>query len=483
MPNDSEDSNPKTATAPAGVSLTASALTQQPVSVTRKMAASLPGLRQLAMDNGLKIHHLGAGYPHPEVTDPRAFLEHKTRYFEHLAAKAGINNPEDIPEYLRESYAYTDTLGPVSVRENFARVYGADWGTSMKADCVLPTVGASGGINLMCSLFERPGVALAFITDAPTYAGFIARAQLGSQTQIYSVEMDQEGPIIERLVSQIEAARDDGRLVPFYYTVPDGHNPAGFSFSTRRREEILDVLRRYGVLVVEDAPYVYISYAEEQQRPRPFLSLDPAMTVHLFTGSKIGFPGPRVGFLYTEANLEIAGGEVIALKDLLLTESSADILFHNPEALYGFESLLHDESMQLRESMWPVAETKLAVYRENREIMMKGLQEGLGAYSDHFSWTQPEAGFFTVFRFHDAHIVTDDAFIETLVSAHGIVVIPMYDFYPADARLRNPSAGLNELRLSFCFSESRGDARRRDLQEAVSAFCVAVKQLAVPETR
>ena len=30
----------------------------QPVSVTRKMAASLPGLRELAVSKGLKMHHL-----------------------------------------------------------------------------------------------------------------------------------------------------------------------------------------------------------------------------------------------------------------------------------------------------------------------------------------------------------------------------------------------------------------------------------------
>ncbi len=458
--------------------LVATQLSQQPVSVTRKMAASLPALRQLAVSRGLKIHHLGAGYPHPEVTDPRDFLEHKSRYFAHLAAGAGINNPEDIPEYLRESYAYTDTLGPLSVREHFARVYGEDWNVAMDPAFLLPTVGASGGINLMCSLFERPGVDLAFITDAPTYAGFIARAQLAEQTRIYSVDMDAEGPIIEDLITQIDAARADGRLVPFYYTVPDGHNPAGFSFSSRRRREIVEALRDRGVLIVEDAPYVYISYAPSEERPEPFFAMDPGLTVHLFTGSKIGFPGPRVGFLYTEAQIRISNDEVIALKDLLLTESSADILFHNPEALYGFEALLHDERMRPRTSLWPVAEKKLVVYRENRQIMMDGLTDGLGTFLDHFSWTVPQAGFFTVFSFRHESIVTDDAFVEQLVSEHGIVVIPMYDFYPVDARQRNPHSGLSELRLSFCFSESRGDARRRDLTEAVAAFCDAVKKLA-----
>ena len=460
------------------VSLKAGVLKPQPVSVTRKMAASLPGLRQLAADKGLRIHHLGAGYPHREVTDPRAFLAHKEAYFAHLAARSGANDTGAVPEYLRESYSYTDTLGPVSVRESFASVYGADWGLDMRPDCLLPTVGASGGINLLCSLFERPGVPIAYITDAPTYAGFVARAALAEQAEIYSVEMDSEGPIVERFRAQIHAARGDGRLVPFYYTVPDGHNPAGFSFSQARREAILEVAREEGLLIVEDAPYVYISYADADARPSPFMALDPELTVHLFTGSKIGFPGPRVGFVYTEATIAIADGETAALKDLLLTEAAGDILFHNPEALYGFEALLHDDAFALRESLWPVAEGKLEVYRENRELMLSGLEAGLGAHPEHFSWTQPEAGFFTVFRFLTPGVRTDDAFIERLVAEYGIVVIPMYDFYPADARQRDPNAGLSELRLSFCFSESTGEERRADLRAAVAAFCGAARDIA-----
>ena len=62
---------------------------RQPVSVTRRMSASLPGLRRLAQERGLRIHHLGAGYPHPEVTDPREFIAHEARYFAHLEQLEG----------------------------------------------------------------------------------------------------------------------------------------------------------------------------------------------------------------------------------------------------------------------------------------------------------------------------------------------------------------------------------------------------------
>ncbi len=448
------------------------------VSVTRKMSASLPGLRKLAQDKGLKIHHLGAGYPHPEVTDPREFLQHEAAYLAYLTELEGVNDPSVLPENLREAFSYGDTLGPLSTRQVFARVYGNDWNLELKPECLIPTVGATGGISLICSVFENAGLPLAYLTDAPTYAGFMARAGLCQQAKIYSVEMDAEGPIPSMFEQQIRAARAAGRFVPFYYTVPDGHNPAGFSFSAKRRLEILAICRREGILIVEDAPYLYINFAAPEDRQQPFVSLDPQQTVHLFTGSKIGFPGPRVAYLYSEASIQIDNGEQASLAELALLQASADILFPNPAAYLGFEALLHEADFSERKSLWPVAEEKLVVYRENREIMLQGFEANLGAYPNLFHWTVPMAGFFSVFTFVAGTVRTDDEFIRQMVTDYGLVVIPMYDFYPPDARIRNPSAGFNQLRISFCFSESAGAQRRKDLREAVETFCRAVKQLA-----
>lgn len=457
--------------------LSAPGIVRQKVSVTRKMSASLPRLRAVARDKGLKIHHLGAGYPHPEVTDPRAFIAHEAAYLEHLTQVEGQNDPDALPEHLRESYSYGDTLGPMSTRELFARVYGNDWGLTLKPECLIPTVGATGGISLICSLFEHAGAPIAYLTDAPTYAGFMARAMLCQHASIYSVEMDEEGPVPAVFEQQIHAARAAGKLVPFYYTIPDGHNPAGFSFSEARRREILGIARRERVLILEDAPYLYINFAKAEQRQLPFLSLDPKQTVHLFTGSKIGFPGPRVAYVYSEADLAIADGETASLAELALVQASADILFPNPGAYRGFEALLHEADFSERKSLWPVAEEKLRVYRENRQILLDGFAAGLGAHRDRFHWTVPAAGFFSVFTFLGGDVRTDDAFIERMVAEYGLVVIPMYDFYPPDARVRNPDAGYDQLRISFCFSESAGDERRRDLTEAVAAFCEAVKKI------
>ena len=464
---------------PSNVTLRAPDVRQQPVSVTRQMAASLPNLRAIAEQKGLKIHHLGAGYPHPEITDPRGYIAHREAYFAWRQQQEGVNDPGQVSEFLREAYSYTDTLGPPGVRTSFASVYGHDWGITVRPERLIPTVGATGGISLVCSVFERPGRPVAYITDAPTYAGFLARATLNQGTAIYSVEMDDEGPNLAAFRAQIHAARAAGYFVPCYYSVPDGHNPAGFSFSQRRREGVLAIAREEGILILEDGPYLYINYAAPEARAKPFLAMDPMRTIHLFSASKIGLPGPRVAFVYTDAVLSISGGRTVPMSELLLTEASSDLLFQNPEALRGFEALLHDatpdKQFQLRRSLWPVAEDKLHIYRENRAIMLAGFEKYLGGFPEHFAWTHPQAGFFSVFTFLGDRVTTDDAFISRLVAEYGVVAIPMYAFYPPDARQRRPRAGLDQLRLSFCFSESTGAQRVRDMTEAVAAFCHAAR--------
>jgi DNA-binding transcriptional MocR family regulator len=470
----------QTATPPAVACLHAPQISLQPVSVTRKMAAALPRVKALAAERGTRLHHLGAGYPHPEVTDPRGFIAHAEAFHAHVAKSAAVTG--GVTATMREDYSYGDTLGPRSVREAFAHVYGRDWSIpDIDPDAhLVPTVGATGGISLLCSLFERAGVPLAYITDAPTYAGFLARATLASHASIYSVAMDAGGPILEELRTQIRAARADGKYVPFYYTIPDGHNPGGISFSAQRRAEIVQLLRDEGVLVVEDAPYSYINFQEPLQRPLPFASLAPDLAVHLFTGSKIGFPGPRVGFMLSQATVKISDGSTVPLASLFLTEASADTLFHNPSALRSFEAMLRSPApdFHLLDSLWPVAEKKLVVYRTMRKMMLQRLDDNLAAFDEHFSWTRPDAGFFVVLTLKgDAaqRVTCDDAFVLKLMEEYGLVVVPMVEFYPADARARDAAAGLTQLRLSFCFNEGFGDERIEHLRLAIDAFCSAMK--------
>ena len=99
-----------------------------------------------------------------------------------------------------------------------------------------------------------------------------------------------EGPIVARVREQIRAARAAGYFVPFYYSVPDGHNPAGFSFSDARRRAVLEVAEEEGILILEDAPYIYINYAAAEARPKPFVTLAPERTIHCSPDRRSDFP-------------------------------------------------------------------------------------------------------------------------------------------------------------------------------------------------
>jgi DNA-binding transcriptional MocR family regulator len=452
-------------------------LRAQPVSVTRQMAAALARLEAEARAKGQVLHHLGAGYPHPEVSDPSLWIAQKRGYFQHVAEVQEGAPERRLPRLMSALYNYTDTLGPPSARAAFARVYGHDFGFYVDSDACVPTIGATGGISMMCALYEHAGEPIAYLVDAPTYTGFLSRAQLYHKASFYSVPLDGQGPDPALMAQQIDRARADGKTVAFYYTVTDGHNPGGISFSLARRQAILEVCREKGVLVVEDAPYTYISYERPEDRPAPLVALAPDQVVHLFTASKIGLPGPRVGMAIAAARVALADGRVLPVRDLLVSESAGSVLFHNPEALRAFEAYLTDARFAPRDSLWPIAAAKNAVYSENRRILLAGLTHFLGDRPELFGWTEPGAGFFSVFTFKGGGIRTDTAFIERLIEEHGVVVIPMFGFYSADARARDPGVGLDQIRLSFCYSPSIGAARVREITAAVEAFGRAVRSL------
>ena len=50
----------------------------------------------------------------------------------------------------------------------------------------------------------------------------------------------------------------------------------------------------------------------------------------------------------------------------------------------------------------------------------------------------------------------------------------VFGFFPADAKARDPEAGMDQIRLSFSFNEKFGDERREALRAATRAFAKAM---------
>src|SRR5213592_2114369 len=102
--------------------------------------------------------------------------------------------------------------------------------------------------------------------------------------------MDEHGLDVDELERRLAA----GLRPKLVYTIPDHQNPAGVSLSGERRGLLVELARRYGVLVVEDVAYRELGFADDA--PPSLWSLAPDVVVQAGTTSKTFFPGVRLGW-------------------------------------------------------------------------------------------------------------------------------------------------------------------------------------------
>jgi DNA-binding transcriptional MocR family regulator len=228
------------------------------------------------------------------------------------------------------------------------------------------------------------------------------------------------------------------------------------------------------LIILEDAPYTYIRYEDHGQLP--FFARDPdGRVVHLFTASKIKDPGDRVAFAHVPTTIKNILDHRIGLGKIVAGKSASGMLMHSPAALRRFRAFLHGPTFKLG-SLWPEARRKAQIYRENRDILLAGLEHYFGD-DDRISWTKPDAGFFVPLTVTGCPIPLDGAFVaDKLIRTHGVTAIPMSGFYAQDVKDENPMVGMDQLRLSFSYTREKGEDRRRAMERAVERFGTGMRQ-------
>jgi DNA-binding transcriptional MocR family regulator len=126
------------------------------------------------------------------------------------------------------------------------------------------------------------------------------------------------------------------RLAPrALYLNPTLLNPTTHTISQRRRAEIVDLARRFGVAIIEDDPYGFLPV----DGPAPFAALAPDITWHvaglakcLGAGLRIAYvvaPDVRSGWLFASSvrtATVMASPVTIALATRWITDGTADAL-------------------------------------------------------------------------------------------------------------------------------------------------------------
>jgi DNA-binding transcriptional MocR family regulator len=231
---------------------------------------------------------------------------------------------------------------------------------------VLITSGSQQGLDMTGKVFLDEGDLV--LCESPTYLGALNAFQV-FKPRFREVPTDNEGMIISKLEDLIRAERPK-----FIYVIPDFQNPTGRTWSLDRRYAFMDLVERFRVPVIEDAPYSEVRF--EGIDRFSIKSLDRAdLVVYLGTFSKTFCPGMRLAWLAAPPEI---------FRKYALVKQGTDL--HTST----FTQLLLHTFME-RPSFDANIERIRKLYRERRDVMLNAIKQ---YFPDDIHINRPQGGLF-----------------------------------------------------------------------------------------
>ena len=166
---------------------------------------------------------------------------------------------------------------------------------AVEADQLFITAGASVGLDLLCTLFARPGDTI--FVEEPSY--FLAlRIFADHHLKIISLPMDADGLMVDGLQEKLTRHKP-----VFIYTIPTFHNPSSVTLGAARRAQLVELSRKYNFLIIADEVYHLLNYAPGVPPPPMASFVDSGTVLSLGSFSKILAPGLRLGWVQTGRRL------------------------------------------------------------------------------------------------------------------------------------------------------------------------------------
>ncbi|MEM7113707.1 MAG: PLP-dependent aminotransferase family protein [Chloroflexota bacterium] len=300
------------------------------------------------------------------------------------------------------------------------------YGYPVAADSLFLTSSASQALDMLCTLFTKPGDTI--FVEEPTY--FLALLIFGNHDlNVVSLPVDDQGLQIDALEAALAAHQPR-----FIYTIPTFHNPTTVNLSQARREKLIGLSQEHQFLILADEVYQLLHYTAVP--PKPFAAyIEHDTVISIGTFSKILAPGLRLGWLQAAPKL------LERFKEFGVVESGG--------SLNHFTSSLVQSVLELGLQDDYLAFLKQA-YQSRIEVMEAGLQAEL---SDMLTWTKPDGGFFFWLRLSAG---SDAVALRAVARQHKT------GFQPGSAFSSQESLG-DYIRLSFAFydEEKIGEGIRR----------------------
>jgi 2-aminoadipate transaminase len=306
---------------------------------------------------------------------------------------------------------YTPCEGLPSVREHLRDRLELVQGRRPEPDELIVTSGGMECIALMCQALIDPGDSVA--VEDPTYLGALM-AFNGAEARSVPIAMDAGGLVVEALAEALA-----GGLRPkFLYVIPEFQNPTGRTLGLERREALVELCRRHGLLIFEDVAYRELTF-DGVSLPSLW-SLAPDVVVQAGTFSKSLFPGVRLGWAAGPRDVVAELGAAKANTDQCASGLAQRMVEEYGRA-GGFERHL------------PAAR---ALYASHWAALSDGLTRHM---PEGTTWTEPTGGFLTWLTLPEGH---DTVAMRADAIEAGVAYVPGPPFHARDD-------GRRSMRLSF----------------------------------
>ncbi|MBI1345532.1 aminotransferase class I/II-fold pyridoxal phosphate-dependent enzyme [bacterium] len=360
----------------------------------------------------------------------------------------------------RGALQYGTTPGAEALRsevlKHLARLEGGivdDLGVA--ADQVVLSTGSQQLLTSLADVLLDPGDIC--LVSAPTYFVFLGVLN-GVGARTVAIPSDDQGMRIDLLADELEriAARGELNRVKLIYVVSDFENPSGISLSAARRQQVVDLAKRWSteqrIFVLEDAAYRELRYEGEPLPSVWSFDQDRDTVILAQTFSKSFSPGVRVGF------------------GVLPRELVAPVCNRKGNEDFGSAHLnqqllnLALKSGRYQQHVQQVCQG----YRSKRDAFLAALATEFRDLPE-VHWVHPKGGLYVWMTLPDA-VATgfNSTLFQSAVKEHKVMFVPGELGYPST---RNEDVVCrNQMRLSFGVQPVDG------LQEGARRLAAAVRQ-------
>lgn len=336
---------------------------------------------------------------------------------------------------------YTETEGIRELREAVTEYLNTRYGSDVKPDEVVVTIGTKGAAYLAMAAYVRPGDEV-IVTD-PTYPVYSESPKLLGARPVYaplkwlggesgfSLDID--------LIHELITSRTRG------IAIVNPHNPTGAVFSSREVEEIMNLARDYNLLVIADE--IYDNFLYEDADFKSFISFpdwrDHVLYCNGFSKT-FSMTGWRLGYLV--ARREVAK---------VLTKLAVNTWSCPP-------SIAQKVGIKALRSDWSFVKEMVSLFDKRRRILYEELKQIKG-----FEVWRGKGAFYLFPKISEILEATGlgvEAFVTRLMEEKHVVVLPGTAF-PKEF-------GKNFIRFSYAVSEERiveGVKRIREFVENLTS--------------